>query len=322
MLIHCRPILFLLAGLVGPVLAQAWPERPLRFVIPFSPGGGPDVVLRLMAEPLAKRLGQPVVVENRPGASGIVALEAIAKAVPDGHTIGLGDNGSLAINPALFKSLPYNVERDLAPVTLLYSTPFFLAVNAALPARTYAEFAELVRANPGKYNYGSAGSGSPTHLDWEVLKQSTGLAITHVPHKGLQPMLTSVVSGDVAAVFLAMTPLRGPLQQGRLRLLMVGQAQRSPAAPEVPAVGEAGAPAGFTAGAWVAVIAPRGVRAEVLARLNAELGAVLRDAEVRTRIEGQGFAPGGGPADEVARLIVTDSRRYAAAVAFSGAKAE
>ncbi|MBL8381430.1 MAG: tripartite tricarboxylate transporter substrate binding protein [Burkholderiales bacterium] len=306
----------------GPAPAQTWPERPVRFIIPFSPGGGPDVVLRLVAEPLAKRLGQSVVVENRPGGSGIVALDAIAKAVPDGHTVGLGDNGSLAINPALFKSLPYSAERDLAPVTLLYATPFFLAVNAALPVRTYAEFAELVRANPGKYNYGSAGSGSPTHLDWEVLKQSTGLAITHVPHKGLQPMLTSVVSGDVAAVFLAMTPLRGPVQQGRLRLLMVGQAQRSPAAPEVPAVGEAGAPAGFSSGAWVAVIAPRGVRADIVTRLNVEIGAALREPETRTRIESHGFTPGGGPADEVARLIVSDSRRYAAAVAFSGAKAE
>ena len=311
--------LALLAFAAAPAFAQGWqPQRPIRLVVPFAPGGQPDVVARALAEPLGRALGQPVVVENRAGAGGNIAAEAVARAAPDGHTLLLGTNGPLAVSPALTRALPYDPLRDLAPVTLVGTSPNLIAVHPSLGVTTLAGFVALARAQPGKLNFASVGKGSISQLSMELLAASAGMRLVHVPYNGGAPAVLALVAGDVQALSLNPTALLPQVEAGKVRVLAQTCARRSALIPDVPTVAEAGFP-GFEADVWMAVMAPAGTPAAAIRRLNAELVAIIRSAAMRESLwKRQWIDPVGSAPEEVTALIRRESAKWAEIVAKAG----
>ncbi len=269
-----------------PARAQAWPARPLRMIIPFPPSGSTDIVGRTVAERLSVGLGQPVTVENRAGATGAIGLEALARSAPDGYTIGLGTIGSVAINPLVAAKLPWDPQRDFAPVGMVGTTPFALIVNTALPARTLAELIALARSKPGALAYASGGIGGSQHLATALLEDLTGISMNHVPYKGSGPALTDLIGGQVQAMMEPAVSAAPHIRAGRVRALALTGARRSAAFPDVPTVAET--VPGYEAAAWFAILAPAAVPPELLARLSAELRAALRAPELIERFEQAG----------------------------------
>jgi tripartite-type tricarboxylate transporter receptor subunit TctC len=307
-----------LLSLACGAMAQWQPTRPLRLVVPFAPGGQPDVVARALAEPLSRALGQPVVVENRPGAGGNIAAEAVARAAPDGHTLLLGTNGPLAVSPALTRSLPYDPLRDLAPVTLVGTSPNLIAVHPSLGVGTLAEFVARAKAQPGQLNFASVGKGSISQLSMELLATVAGARMVHVPYNGGAPAVLALVAGDVHALSLNPTALLPQLAAGKVRVLAQTSARRSALIPDIPTVAESGFP-GFEAQVWMAVMAPAGTPAETIARLNAELVAIIRGAAMRQSLwDRQWIDPVGSSPAEVTAIIRRESARWAQAVKAAG----
>lgn len=311
-----------LASLRAPATAQdtaAYPSRPLRLILTAPAGSSIDVLGRLLAEGLRERLGQPVIADNRPQAGGTAGTDAVAKAVPDGYTIGLSFTGPLATAPALYRRLPYDPQRDLTPVIRVGTAPNILAVHAGLPVRTFAEFIALVRARPGQLNYASVGNGSASHLAMELLKKDAGLFIVHIPFNGAPPAAQAVAAGDVQAIMSNPTSLLPLIQAGRLRPLAVTGPRRWAGNETLPTIAESGFP-GFEAVAWNGLVAPAGVPAAIITRLNTEIGALLRQPDVVRRVDAAGWEPAAGSAEEFRRYIAAETGRWEPVIRRAGVR--
>ena len=281
--------------------AQSFPSKSLRMIIHFPPGGPTDFVGRAMAQKLSEGWKQQIIVENRPGAGGIIGIESVLRAAPDGHTLLFGTSGSLALAPAVNSKLPYDVFRDLAPITLVVINPQILAVHPSLPARNVTELVKLAKSKPGEINYGSVGPGSPQHLGMELLKSMAGVNLTHIPYKGTAPALTDLISGQISAMFNSMPSVLPHVKSGRLRGIAVGSAKRSAAAPDIPTVAEAGYK-GYQYVTWYALLAPAATPKDVIAKINADSVRVLSQPDMVQRFASQGAEPAPGTPEELAQF--------------------
>ncbi len=266
--------------------AQAWPSKPLRLIVPYTAAGSTDQLSRALAQRLGDALGQPVLVENRPGANTIIGAEAAAKSEPDGYTLFMGSSGSLAVNPSLYAKLPYDPARDFSLVTLTASSPLVLVLHPSVPVNSVKELADYARANPGKLNFASVGNGNPLHLAGELFKAMAGVQLTHVPYKGSAPALTDLLAGQVQLMFDTPITSMPHVRSGKLKAFAVTTAKRSAALPELPTIAELGYP-GYDAGIWFGVVVRKGTPAPVIAKLNAELRKILDNAELRAKFGAQ-----------------------------------
>ena len=306
-----RALLAALLAIALPAVAEWAPTRPVRIVVPFAPGGQPDLVARTLAEPLSKALGQPVLVENRPGAGGNVAAEALAKGAPDGHTLLVATNGPFAVSPALAKSLPYDVGRDFAFVTMIGSSPSLVAVHPSLGAATLAEVVAIAKARPGGLNYASVGKGSVSQLSMAQLSAETGIETVHVPYSGGVQAVAALLAGDVQLLSLVPTALIPHVAAGRLRIVAQTGATRSPLVPDVPTVAESGFP-GFEAPVWMALVVPARTPPEAVKRLHAELARIIRAPEMKERLwDRQWIDPAGSTPEETARVVREETAKWA-----------
>jgi tripartite-type tricarboxylate transporter receptor subunit TctC len=268
--------------------AQAWPARqPIRFVIPYPPGGASDVTARVLGAKLSETFGQAVVIENRPGANGIIALDHVAKAAPDGYTILMANLGPNAINPVVYNKLPYDAVKDFVPITLTSIVPQILVVNPALPIRSVQELIAYAKANPGKLTFASAGNGASNHLSGELFNTMAGIRMTHIPYKGDTPAMTDVIAGTVDVMFPTAIAATPHVKAGRLRAIGVTSTKRVPSLPDVPTVAEAGVP-GFEAVSWGGVMAPAGTPQEVINRFNTEINRILKLPDVTEKLSSLG----------------------------------
>ena len=300
----------------------AFPSKPIHLIVPYPPGSGTDIVGRILAQKLSESWGQPVLVENRPSAGAIVGVDAVAKAAPDGYTIGIGDTGPLALNPALYAKLPYDPIRDLAPVTLIANLPFILVVNPAVPASNLAQLIALAKKRPGQINYASVGNGSAVHLATELLKTRAGISLVHIPYKGSAGALASVVSGDTSLMFVNLLSSSQLVKSGKLRALAVGSSKRIGAEPDLPTVAEAGV-AGYEFQAWFGVVAPAGTPAPIIDKLNQELRRIIALPEVRDRLSSQGGMEVTGSSPEAfSALIRSEIERWGRQVRQTGARVD
>ena len=294
-----------LALIAASAMAQQYPSRAVTLMVGFAPGGGTDTVARVVQKPLGDRLGQQVVVDNKPGAGGNIATNLVAKSAPDGHTIMLANVGSLTVAPHLQKDLPYDPMRDLAPITMGVIFPNLVVVHASVPANTLAEFIKLAKANPGKYTYGSSGIGGAGHLAGELLKMMAKIDIVHVPFKGGGPAMQAMLGGQIHA-YMATPVAAGPhVKAGKAKALAVTGPQRDPLSPDVPTVAESGYP-GYQATNWYAFVAPAKTPQPVIDRLNRELVAVLKDAQVIQLLRNQGVEPQPGTPAELAAFMKSE----------------
>src|SRR6202008_3499773 len=284
----------------APAFAQSYPARPIRLVVPFGAGGGTDNLARIIEPVVSKALGQPLVIENRPGGGSSIGMDQVAKAAPDGYTLVMTDT-SIAVNPSL-KPLPYDTIGDFAPVSLLATAPVILVAHPSGPAKTLAEFVALAKAKPGELNYASGGIGASTHLGGELLKFVAGIDVKHVPYKGTGPAMNDLIGGHVQVMFSGISSARPHMDAGTLRALGVTGDARNAATPDVPTFAEAGLP-GVTASTYWGVLAPKGTPQEIVDRLNVEFAKAVRDPEVVKRIADLGYLPiGGGPSDYAANI--------------------
>ena len=313
--------LLLLALICTAAGAQtAYPSKPIRLLVGYPPGGATDIVARILAQKLGERLGQPVVVDNHPGAGGIVASEKVAKAAPDGYTLVLA-NTAHGINPSLFGSLPYDTVASFTPVIKVADLTLVLVVNPALPARSVGELIALARARPGALHYASSGVGQSLHLAGELLKSMAAVDIVHVPYKGSAQARTGLLAGEVEMMFESAIGVLPFVQSGRLRALGVSGAQRSPALPDVPTLSEAGI-AGYEASGWIGILAPAGTPPAIVASLNADVNAVLRQPDVSAQFAASGADVAGGSPDRFAVFIAAEIAKWSKVVKATGIKAE
>ena len=310
--------LVLLRRLIGPALAAAaalsgpqayaqsdWPTKPIRFVVPFAPGGTSEIVARAVAAELTKQLGQTVYVENKPGGAGTVAMADVAKSPPDGYTLILGHVGTLAVNPTMLASQPYDVNREFLPVTLLAKVPNVFVIHPDVPAKDFTEFVAYVKKNPGKLNYGSAGNASAGHLAMEYLKLVTGMDIAHIPYKGTGPQLTDLLAGRTQASSAGLPALAPYIKSGKLRAIAVGTPQRVAQMPDVPTLAEMGYK-DFETSQWYGILVPAGTPPALVKRLQEESAKALRSPAVTERFAGDGAVAGGGPPSEFAAFIARE----------------
>ncbi len=298
----------LAASLVAAAALAQYPEKPIRLIVPFAAGGGNDNVARLVGKHISGSLGQPLVIDNRPGAGGVLGAELAAKAAPDGYTLFLGGVGSHAVNPNLNDTLSYDPIRDFAPVALLASAPLVLVVHPSVPADSFKAFVALARARPGQLNYASNGSGSSSHLAAVMFGSMAAVDMVHVPYKGLSPALTDLLSGRVQLMFSSVVAILPHIRAGKLRGLAVTGGKRLPSMPDLPTIAESGLP-GYEASSWYGVLAPAGTPREIVARLNAELVKALEQPEVRTSLLAEGAEPIGGTPEQFAAHIRAEKER-------------
>ena len=323
-----REFITLLGGVaVWPLAVQAqglpagYPDHPITQNVPYAPGGGNEVLARAVADPMAKILGQPLVVENRGGAGGSVGTRQIAKAPPDGYTLGLGGTGTLAIDPTLYPNAGYDPRKDFAPVGLIATSPLIVLVNQSVAAHTVQELIALAKAQPGKLNYASAGPGSGIHLGTVLFADTAGIDITHVPYKGSGPALTDLLGGHVQIYFSSLPPAVGLVKEGKVRALAVTGLKRSGTFPDMPTVAEQGLP-GFEAVLHYGIVAPAGTPRPIVDKLNAALRAALGDPKVHGHIATEGAEPLPTSPDEYAADIDREETKWSALVKKSGASAK
>jgi tripartite-type tricarboxylate transporter receptor subunit TctC len=312
----CRPAVYtamLTAGLcmtaVQPAQAQGYPNKPITLIVPFTPGGTTDIIGRIVADGLSKRLGQSVIIDNRGGAGGNIGAAAAAQAKPDGYTLLMGYNGTNAINPSLYKKLAWDPIKSFDPISMVARVNNVVIVNPALPIKTMPDLLAFAKAHPGEVNYGSAGAGSIFHLAGEMLAQQTGVRMTHVPYKGAAPALTDLMGGQVQVMFSTIPAALSFIKAGKLRALAVTGQQRSPLFPELPTAHEAGFPA-MVVDSWFAVFAPKGLPADVQASLNKAVREVIADPVTIRKMEEQGAQPMGSTAAELADLLTKDIKSW------------
>ncbi len=303
-----------------PRAPSNYPERPIRLIVPFPPGGANDILARLVGPRLTSAWGQPVIIDNRPGAGGITGTALAAKTAPDGYTLVLVP-ATHAINVSLYAKPPYDAVNDFAPVALLATAPYMLVANNAVPVRSVKELIALAKSKPGQLNYASVGVGNATHLMGELLKSLAGIDITHVPYKGGAAALTELIGGQVQLYFGSVSAIQPQAKAGRMRPLAVTGLKRSQAAPEVPTLDEAGVP-GYDAAGWWGILAPAKSPAERINKLNAEIVAMISSADTQRWMRDQGFEPASGDSAQVARHIQSEINKWAKVVKLSGARAE
>jgi len=317
-----RDFFFLLCAFTfSAACAQPYPIKPVRLVVTYTAGGPADIAARALAQKLAEMWGQQVVVDNRAGAGGIIGTELVAKAAPDGYTLLHGTAAGLIINPLLVKKLPYDTFRDFAPVSMVVIVPQLLVTHPALPATTLKELIALAKARPGALNYASVGIGSPNHLGMELLKSMAGIDMVHVPYKGATPAMADLIAGQVQLAFNGMASVLPQIASGKMKAIAIGSARRSPAAPDVPTVAEAGLP-GFEYVAWNGNFAPAGTPAALVNRLSADIRKALAAPDVVQRLASLGSEPGGNTPAEFAAYVKADHARWARVVQAVGLKAE
>lgn len=289
-------------------LAQStWPSKAIRFVVPFAPGGTSEIVARSVAVELTKQLGVNVFVENKPGGAGVVAMQDVAKSAPDGHTLILTHVGTLAVNPYMLDSQPYDVNKDFAPVTLLAKVPNVFVIHPDVPAKNFKEFVAYAKANPGKLNYGSAGNASAGHLAMEYLKLVTGMFITHIPYRGTGPQLTDLLAGRTQASSAGMPALGAHIRAGKLRAIAVGTQKRIPSMPDVPTVAEMGFK-DFETSQWYGIHVPAGTPPDIIKRLQEESQKALASSGVSARFATDNAVAGGYPSSEYAKFIADEQK--------------
>jgi tripartite-type tricarboxylate transporter receptor subunit TctC len=308
-----RPASVLFVAMIALPAGAAWaqsgyPAKPVRLVVPSSPGGGTDITARLLAPKLTERLGQQVVVENRAGAGTMIGTEVVAKAAPDGYTLLMGLS-TLAINPAMYKKVPYDSVRDFAPISQVISAPNMLVVHPSIPAKTVKELIAFARARPGQLNYASAGHGTNPHLSMELFLSMTGLKVVHIPYKGLAPGIVDLLAGHVTLATATMLTGLPHVKSGRLRLLGTTGAKRAAVLPDEPTVAEAGVP-GYEASQWYGVLAPAQTPKEIITRLHAEITRILQAPDMREKLAADGTDPVGSSPDEFARYIKSELTKW------------
>jgi tripartite-type tricarboxylate transporter receptor subunit TctC len=301
--------------------ADVYPTRPVRIVVPFPAGGPADALARMVGDKLQASLGQPVVVDNRPGAGGNIGLELVAKSPPDGHTVGLAPTGNLTVNPSLYRNVPYDVTRDFAPVTVIAAVPNILVVNAQVPAKNVGELIAYAKANPGKLNYASPGPGSGAHLAGELLKSSAGIEMVHVPFNGIAPAVTAVVGGDVQVMFAGSTSAMPHVATGKLRALGVASPKRMVSTPALPTLDESGLP-GFDVTSWYSIVAPAATPPFVVERLQKEIAKSLESPDVKAKLASLGAEPVGNTPAEFAAMIRSETAKWGKIVRDAGIKPE
>jgi len=302
----------------GALPAQGYPAKAIRVVVPYAPGGATDLTARLVGQKMQEAMKQNVLVDNRPGAGGVIGADIVAKAAPDGYTVLIAVPAEIAILPHLQK-MPYNVARDLAPVSLAAVTPLILVVHPSLPVRSVKELIAFARARPGQLTYASAGTGGVQHLSGELLKVTMKLDMAHVPYKGAGPVMPDLIGGHVPMFFSGMPPAMPHVKAGKLRALAVTTTRRSPAAPDVPTMAEAGVP-GFDISNWFAYFVPSGTPAEVISRLNSEVNRGLNQPDVREKLANVGAETVGTSPEELAKFVRSETEKFARLVKLSGAK--
>lgn len=307
------------AALCGPAQAQGYPSKPVNIVVPFAPGGATDIMTRLLAERLSKRLGQPVIVENKPGAGTMIASEYVAKAPADGHTVLMAAS-SLGIAPSLYSKVNYDPVKSFAPISLVASVVHVLEVHPSVPVKSVGELITWLKANPGKANYGSVGAGTSTHLESELFNTMAGVKMVHVPYKGSAPALTDLVGGSLQVMFDAWASSGPFVKDGRTRLLAVTTAQRSKILPDVPTVAESGLP-GYEAMPWLGLLAPAGTPDAVVRKFHDELMEVLKEQAVQDKFHSLGLDIIGNTPQEFADFIKKDITKWAKVIQETGAKA-
>lgn len=319
-----RPFSIVLALLAfafaGLVQAQEYPSKPVRIIVGFSPGGATDILARLVATHLSQQWHQPVIVENRPGAGGNIAHEAVAKSNGDGYTL-LFTSAPLTINPSLYKNLQYDAVRDFAPVTLLATVPSLLLVPATSKMTTFSELTQYAKVNPGKLNYGSAGSGTPQHLAMELLKSMGSLDLTHIPYKGGAPAVADLIAGQTDAMFAAFPEAAPHVKSGRLKALAISASKRSELMPDLPTVAESGI-VGYEAIGWQGLLAPATTPRQIVEKIHQTVAQSLKQTETRDRINGMGIELSGAGPDEFQRFIGSEIAKWAKVVKDSGAKVD
>ncbi len=306
----------LLTGLalaLSAAQAAAWPTRPVTFIVPYPPGGGTDVIARIYQEPLSKQLGQPIVIENRGGAGGSMGTAAAARALPDGHTL-LFTLSSHSINPAIYKNLPFDTERDFRPVSVVASLPQLFAVHPGTPYRSFAELTAFMKRSPGKIDYASVGVGSPSHMAGELLKLKLGIYMVHIPYRGGGPAVTATMAGDVPLLIVSIPAAMSQVRAGRLRPLAVSTLRRTPILPDVPTVAEATGLKDFEVDSWYAVFAPAKTPDEVVARMNKEIAAVVARPEVKAKLLDQGADGVASTPEALGRMVRREIEEWRAVV--------
>ena len=310
--------LWLLLLAPSAVLAQAYPSKPVRVVIPYPPGSTPDIVGRTVSDRLQKALGQPFVVENRTGAGGNLGTEAVVKSAADGHTLLVAINGPVAVNKHLYKNLPFDPDKDLLPISLLASAPQMLVTTPAVPSDSFKSFIEHAKRNPGKLSYGSVGGGSASHLTMELLKSTAGIFIVHIPYRGFPPAVTDMLAGNIDTMFAIIPAVLPQVRAGKMRALAVTAMKRNALAPEVPSVAELGYPQ-LESLAWIGLLAPAGTPQDVIARLSAETIRGMQIPETRDMLGKQGFDVVASSPAEFSRWIRLESDKWSKVIRTSGA---
>ena len=310
-----------LALCTGAALAQPYPSKPIRLIVPFTPGGSTDILARAIGQKLAEALGQQVVIENRPGAGGAIGAEAAARAAPDGYTLLMGHIGTLAVNPSLYPKLNYDPLRSFAPVAWVARVTNVLVVNPAVPAQTVQELVRLAHEQPGRLRYGSGGNGSAAHLATEYFKLRTQTDIVHVPYKGTGPAVTDLLGGQIEVMMTGAPAVMSHVKAGKLRALGVSNAQRVESLPELPTIAEAGV-AGFEAIQWYGVVAPAGTPEAVIARLNAEINRALATPELKARLVAEGAEAAPTTPQAFGAFIAAEIERWRPVIQKAGLKAE
>jgi tripartite-type tricarboxylate transporter receptor subunit TctC len=322
--------LLVLAGALAvarPGIAQergddaSYPNKAVKIVVPYAPGGFPDVIARIIGQRLAETLGQQFIVENRGGAGGIAGCEAVAKAAPDGYTLLMADVGQIAINPALYRKLPYDSIRDFTPISMVATTPLFLAVHASVPVKTFPELVALVKSKPGELTYGSSGTGSIHHLTMEAMKSALGLDIIHVPYKGSGQSVPALIGGQVSMSVAALPSLMAHIKAERVRLLAINTATRSSQAPDVPSIAEMGTP-GFDYPSKIGLLGPAGVSRGIVQKLYANIVKAVNHPDTLQRFTPLGVDPVGGTPETYVADNSADIERYARVVKAAGIKAD
>ena len=303
---------------VSQSAVQKFPDKPIRFIVPFPPGGGNDILARALAPKMGEFLGQPVVIDNRAGAGGNIGTDLAAKSAPDGYTILIASN-QVTINPWLYEKLPFDIEKDFVAVAQAASVPMVLTVHPSVQATTLKEFIALAKASAAKLNHSTPGSGTPQHIAFEVLNHAAGIKVTHVPYKGTGPAIADLIGGQVQAAIGTMASLEQHVKAGKLRALGVTTPKRSPAMPTVPTIAEAGLP-GFEVPLWYSILAPAGTPKEIVARLSAEIAKSLAVQETRDRLTAQGFDVNYLNPEQMADLIKHDIARWQKSIKDIGLK--
>ena len=306
----------------APAAAQTYPTKIVKITAPYSAGAAPAVFTRVLAEKLSRAWSRPVVVEPRPGASGFIAIEAVKSAPADGHELLIVSNSHTAINPALYKKLPYDPDRDFVPVAMIYRTPFFLVVATSGPYPDVRSLIAAAKANPGGVTYGSSYVGSPSHLGSAEFEYLTGTKMIHVPFKDQSQMYVSIANGDVGWAFSTLGSALPLMQSGKLKLIAIAAKQRLKTLPDVPTVEEAGGPPGFEVGSWLALVAPRGTPPDVIRRINADVNRMLADLDVQLQLKSFGFESAPGTPEQLAETIRMEAKKFGEVVRRTGASAD